>query len=76
MSYETYGVIAIVTRDNQFRFKKKHSTKLCIFSVKSEIKYYNLHKGPVNSCFHDASKAYNRVTIGRCSKSCSNVVFQ
>ena len=32
----------LVTRDNQFGFKKKHSTDMCIFSVKSVIKYYNL----------------------------------
>ena len=51
----------LVTRDNQFGFKKKHSTDLCIFSVKSVIKYYNLYKNPVYSCFLDASKAYDRV---------------
>ena len=51
----------LVTRDNQFGFKKKHSTDLCIFSVKSVIKYYNLYKSPVYSCFLDASKAYDRV---------------
>ena len=32
----------LVTRDNQFGFKKKHSTDLCIFSVKSVIKYNNI----------------------------------
>ena len=31
----------LVTRDNQFGFKKKHPTDLCI-SVNSVIKYYNL----------------------------------
>ena len=51
----------LVTRDNQFGFKKKHSTDLCIFSVKSVIKYYNLYKSPVYSCFLDASKAYDSV---------------
>ena len=51
----------LVTRDNQFGFKKKHSTDLCIFSVKSVIKYHNLYKNPVYSCFLDASKAYDRV---------------
>ena len=51
----------LVTRDNHFGFKKKHSTDLCIFSVKSVIKYYNLYKSPVYSCFLDASKAYDRV---------------
>ena len=51
----------LVTRDNQFGFKKNHSTDLCIFSVKSVIKYYNMYKSPVYRCFLDASKAYDRV---------------
>ena len=43
----------LVTRDNQFGFKRKHSTctDLCIFSVKSVIKCYNLYNSPVYSCF-------------------------
>ena len=51
----------LLTKDNQFGFKKKHSTDLCIFTVKSVIKYYNLYNSPVYSCFLDASKAYDRV---------------
>ena len=51
----------LITRDNQFGFKKKHSTDLCIFTVKSVIKYYSLYNSPVYSCFLDASKAYDRV---------------
>ena len=51
----------LITKDNQFGFKKKHSTDLCIFTVKSVIKYYNLYNSPVYSCFLDASKAYDRV---------------
>ena len=52
----------LITKDNQFGFKKKHSTELCIFTVKSVIKYYNLYNSPVYSCFLDASKAYDRVS--------------
>ena len=51
----------LITKDNQFGFKKKHSTDLCIFSVKSVVKYYNLYNSPVYSCFLDASKAYDIV---------------
>ena len=51
----------LLTQENQFGFKKKHSTDLCIFTVKSTIKYYNMYNSPVYSCFLDASKAYNRV---------------
>ena len=49
------------TSDNQFEFKREHGTDLCIFTVKSVIKYYNLHNSPVYTCFLDASKAYDRV---------------
>ena len=38
-------------------FKKKHVTGLCIFTVKSVIKYYNYLSSPVYTCFLDASKA-------------------
>ena len=50
----------LVTGDNQFGFKREHGTDLCIYTVKSGIKYYNLHNSPVHTCFLDASKAYNR----------------
>ena len=32
----------LLTSDNQVRFKRQHGTDLCIFTVKSVIKYYNL----------------------------------
>ena len=51
----------LLTSDNQFGFKRQHRTDLCIFTVKSVIKYYNLCNSPVFTCFLDASKAYDRV---------------
>ena len=51
----------LFTTDNQFGFKRQHGTDLCIFTVKSVIKYYNLCNRPVFTCFLDASKAYARV---------------
>ena len=51
----------LITSDNQFEFKREHSTDLCIITVKSVIKYYNLHNSPVYTCFLDASKAYDPV---------------
>ena len=51
----------LVTSDNQFGFKHEHGLDLCIFTVKSVIKYYNLHNSPGYTCFLDASKAYDRV---------------
>ena len=51
----------LVTSDNQFGFKRKHATDLCIYTVKSVIKYYNYFSSPVYICFLDASKAFDRV---------------
>jgi hypothetical protein len=49
------------THDNQFGFKQKHSTDLCIYTLKSVIEYYKCQNSPVFSCFLDASKAFDRV---------------
>ena len=49
------------THDNQFGFKKQHSTDMCIFTLKSVIKYCTRQSTPVFSCFLDASKAFDRV---------------
>ena len=51
----------LFTSDNQFEFKRQDGTDLCIFTVKSVIKYYNLCNSLVFTCFLDASKAYDRV---------------
>ena len=51
----------LVTSDNQFDFKQKHSTYLCIYTVKSIIQYYNYYNSPVYTCFLDASKAFERI---------------
>ena len=40
----------LVTSDNQFGFKQKHSTDLCINTVKSIIQYYNYYNNPVYTC--------------------------
>ena len=49
------------THDNQFEFKKQHSTDMCIFMLKSVIKYYTRQNTLVISCFLDASKAFDHV---------------
>ena len=51
----------LFTSDNQFDFKRKHSTDLCIYTVKSIIRYYNYYNSPVYTCFLDASKAFDRI---------------
>ena len=54
---ETY----LLTHDYQFGFKAKHSTDMCIFTVKTLIKYYTDQNTPVYTCLLDASKAFDRV---------------
>jgi hypothetical protein len=51
----------LCTHDNQFGFKSGHSTDLCIYAVKSNVKYYMHHESPVYTCILDASKAFHRV---------------
>ena len=40
----------LITHDHQFGFKAKHSGDMCIFTVKSMIKYYTGHNTPVYTC--------------------------
>ena len=54
---ETY----LKTHDDQFRFKTKHSTDMCIFTVKTLVKYYTDQMTSVYTCLLDASKAFDRV---------------
>ena len=49
------------THDHQFGFKSRHSTCMCIFTVKSWFKYYTDQSTPVYTCLLDASKAFERV---------------
>ena len=49
------------THDHQFGFKNQHSIDICIFTLKSVIKYYIQQNTPAYSCFLDASKAFDRV---------------
>jgi len=51
----------MTTSDNQFGFKKHHSTDLCIYALKNVISYYQQQRSPVFTCFLDASKAFDKV---------------
>ena len=53
---ETY-----LLHDHQFGFKSKHSTDMCIFTVKSLVKYYTGQNTTVYTCLLDVSKAFDRV---------------
>ena len=57
---ERYGDL-FKTADNQFGFKNKHSTDMCVFSLKYVIDYYRNLNTPVYICFLDLSKAFDKV---------------
>ena len=48
----------LLTTDNQFAYKKGHSTYMCVFILKEMIRFYRKHRTPVYVCFLDASKAF------------------
>ena len=52
----------ICAHDHQFGFKKQHATDMCIYTVKSVIKYYTRQNSPVYTFFFDASKAFDRIS--------------
>ena len=49
------------TSDNQFGFKKKHGTDMCIHAFRQTIEYYKQNSSPVFICYLDAIKAFDRV---------------
>ena len=49
------------TNDNQFGFKKNHSTDHCIYSLKEILNLYKSLNSCLSVCFLDASKAFDRV---------------
>ena len=51
----------LYTCDNQFGFKRKHSTDMAVFTFKQIINYYISLQSPVYICFLDASKAFDRI---------------
>ena len=50
----------LATTDNQFGFKPKHGTDMCILLLKQTVSYYVTKDSPVFSAFLDASKAFDR----------------
>ena len=51
----------IESSHNQFGFKSKHATDMCIYSLKNVIQYYRQQNSPVFSCFLDASRAFDKI---------------
>lgn len=54
----------LCTTPNQFGFKSKHGTELCIFVLKELIDFYVSNNSPFYMCFLDLSKAFDRVHHG------------
>ena len=52
---------SMYSSDYQFGFKPKHSTDLCIYTLKEVIEFYKSQSSSVYVCFMDASKAFDRV---------------
>ena len=57
MRYDEY----LMTSDNQFSFKKSHSTDMAVFSLKETVNLYRAHSSPVFICFLDSSKAFDKI---------------
>ena len=53
--------VTLSTMSNQFGFKKKHGTDLCIYVLKKVIDRHRSLNGSMFTCFLDASKAFDRV---------------
>lgn len=53
--------VFINSTDNQFGFKAKHGTDLCIYALKEIVNKYRDKNSTVFMCFIDASKAFDRV---------------
>ena len=51
----------LITSQNQFGFKKHHSTAMCTMVLKQTINYYTANKGRVFCTLLDATKAFERV---------------
>ena len=49
----------VISTDNQFGFKKKLGTDLCIFALKEILDNYNKHSSTMFMCFIDASRAFD-----------------
>ena len=54
----------LITHDHQFGFKSKHSTDMCIFTVKHIVKYYTSQNSPVYTCFWTHLKLLTALITG------------
>lgn len=55
----------IHSSDNQFGFKAKHGTDLCIYALKEMVNKYRGQNSSILMCCINASKAFDRVNHGK-----------
>ena len=51
----------LATSDNQFSYKKEHSTDMAVFCLKETVNIYRRYSSPLFVCFLDASKAFDKL---------------
>ena len=51
----------LIVNDNQFAFKDKLSTEMCVYTLKQILFEYKNRNTPIFSCFLDIKKAYDRI---------------
>ena len=52
----------VSTSDNQFGFKPKLGTDMCIYALKEILDLYNRYNTTIFTCFIDLSKAFDHVS--------------
>ena len=52
----------LVCKDNQFGYKTRTSTDVCIFTFKETVRYYLLQNTPVFVCFLDVKSAFDKLS--------------
>lgn len=52
----------------QFGFKSKHGTDMCIYALKEAVTKYRKQNSTMHLCFLDASKAFDRINHGKLLK--------
>ncbi len=55
----------VITNDEQFGFKSKHGTDMCIYALKEAVSKYRRQNSTMCLCFLDASKAFDRINHGK-----------
>ena len=62
----------LLTSSNQFGYKKKVGTDMCLYSIKEILLQHQQRNGNIFMCFLDASKAFDRVNYNILFKKLEN----